>query len=204
MYNIIVEDNIPTLYRADSRDPETIRYVGGFAMSRSIDTDGTLGRYENGRAIDPIIYTAQTYIGMKDFVEKMPGERYYYQIDSLGLPVARYRRNVEDRVAKRNLTLHLKKQSVLMSKIIGPDWASYDDSTLIRLLYLGDANKDIYPWYGLTTDAEECHIIGKPEQRQADALYYTNDPQPIIVPLQRITYIGRKSSSERIPPKRLG
>ena len=43
MYNIIVENDIDTLFRADSRSPNEIKKVGGFSMSGSINNAGTWG-----------------------------------------------------------------------------------------------------------------------------------------------------------------
>ena len=59
---------------------------------------------------------------MRRFADNMPGEKYFYQINSRGLSVARYGKNLETLTAKRNLTLHLKKQSALMEKVIGSNW----------------------------------------------------------------------------------
>jgi len=194
MYNIIIENDIQTLYRADSRSPNDIKAAGGFSMSRSLHTDGTLGRYENGRAIDPIIYTAETFGGMRRFVEKMSGERYFYQINSLGYSVARYKANVEKTSARRNLTLHLKGQPLLMNKIIGEKWKDLSDRELGNILFMG------YPgdiaWYDLTVNADECHIIGSPNQLHAPELFHTKGPLPVIVPLNRIIYVGTKSQGK--------
>lgn len=198
MYNIIIEKNIPTLYRADSRGPEEIKKAGGFSMSRSIDTDGTLGKYDNGRAIEPIIYTAETFGGMRRFVDKMFGERYFYQLNSLGLSVARYKKNFEATTARRNLTLHLKKQTALMKKIIGDEWENKSDREIGNLLFMGCPG-DV-AWYDLTVDAEECHIIGTTEQLHAPELFYTNGPLPIMVSLDRISYIGTKSKGRSSLP----
>lgn len=202
MYNIIVEKNIETLFRADSRSPDEIKKAGGFSMSGSINNAGTLGRYENGRAIEPIVYTAETLRGMRCFADDMPGEKYFYQINSHGLSVARYEKNFETPTARRNLTHHLQKQSALMEKVIGSHWKSLTEPALMRLLFLGvDGEKS---WYDLTTGAQECHIIGSESQLHSPNLFYTYEPLSIIVSLDRIIFIGTKSRGKNSLPVKLG
>ncbi|MEW7314519.1 hypothetical protein AB1E22_17755 [Buttiauxella gaviniae] len=188
MYNIIIENDIKVLYRADSRSPNEIKAVGGFSMSRSIDDAGTLGKYNNGRVLEPIIYTASTYRGMRHFGEQSRTEKFYYEIDSTGYSVARYKTNTEKPAARRNLTLHLRQQAAFMEKVIGAGWQDKSDRELAQLLLVGCVPEP--SWFDKTLDVEECHIIGAPHQLHAPQLFHTNGPFPIIVPLTRIKFVG--------------
>ena len=187
--DIIVETNISTLYRADTRPPEEIIKAGGFSASGGVNDAGTLGRYNNGKAEEPIIYTAETELGMKDFSFDMPNERHYYSIDSEGLTVARYTKNFDGLSNKKQLTSHLKKQEALMNKVIGEEWKNKTDVELRRELYAIEGKPS---WFDLTTKVKEAHIIGKPEQMWTPADLHAGLPLPIIVPLERIRYIGSK------------
>ncbi|PIJ51727.1 hypothetical protein BL250_15240 [Erwinia sp. OLTSP20] len=202
MCNIIIENDIKLLFRADSRSPEVIKKIGGFSQSLSIDTDGTLGRFQNNKAIEPIIYVAETFGGMRRFAEKMPGERYYYQINSEGLNVARYRKNCETTLGRRNLALHLKTQKVLMNKVIGEGWEKMSDKD-IRIVLTKGRHGEV-SWFDLTTNVDECHIIGSVSQLHNTTLPYAYDSYPIIVGTDRIVYVGNKSTGKSPDPEKLG
>ncbi|EUM22453.1 RHS repeat-associated core domain-containing protein, partial [Enterobacter sp. BIDMC 26] len=195
-YNIIVEDDAQVLYRADGRSPEEIVAAGGFSNSLSSNTDGTLGRFENGETIEPIIYTAETLLGMKRFARMMPGLKYFYRIDASGLNVARYSTNFSNLKAKKNITQHLKQQAALMEKVIlTGDWTKMNDVALRKDLTSTDDNS----WMNLTESVAEVHIIGAPELliKREDVSKAMNDPEMkaalakrVIVPYTKITYIG--------------
>lgn len=186
---IVVETNILTLYRADTRSPEDIIKAGGFSASGGINDAGTLGRYNNGKAEEPILYTAETELGMKDFAFDMPNERHFYVIDAEGLTVARYTTNFDGLKNRKNLTAHLKKQELLMAKVIGEDWKNKTEAELRRELYAVEGKTS---WFDLTTGVKEAHIIGKPEQMWSPEDLHSGTPLPVLVPLERLSYIGSK------------
>lgn len=201
-YNIIVENNATFLYRADGRSPEAIVEAGGFSNSLSSNTDGTLGRFENGETVEPIIYTAETILGMKDFANAMPGKKYFYKIDASGQRVARYSTNFDNLKAKKNITQHLKKQTELMNKAtLSEDWTSLNDVELRK--DLTDVSND-KSWMNLTTNVAEVHIIGDPALlvKSEDISRAMHDPEAkkalakkIIIPYEKITYIGNSDDN---------
>ncbi|HDL8573185.1 TPA: RHS repeat protein, partial [Yersinia enterocolitica] len=180
-YNIIIDTNIDYLYRADTRSPEEIEKAGGFSASGSIANAGTLGRFENGEPVEPILYTAEKVYGMKDFANKMPGERYFYKINASGLRVASYTKNFEGLKNTRNLVTHLKKQKQLMEKVIGEDWSNKTDTEIRKALITEDSSGPP-SWMSLTTDAKEAHIIGDKKLLYKSKQLYEKDFQiPILV-----------------------
>lgn len=191
-YNIIIDTNIDYLYRADTRSPEEIEKAGGFSASGSIANAGTLGRFENGEPVEPILYTAEKVYGMKDFANKMPGERYFYKINASGLRVASYTKNFEGLKNTRNLVTHLKKQKQLMEKVIGEDWSNKTDTEIRKALITEDSSGPP-SWMSLTTDAKEAHIIGDKKLLYKSKQLYEKDFQiPILVSLEKIEHIGSK------------
>ncbi|HDL8170255.1 TPA: RHS repeat-associated core domain-containing protein, partial [Yersinia enterocolitica] len=191
-YNIIIDTNIDYLYRADTRSPEEIEKAGGFSASGSIANAGTLGRFENGEPVEPILYTAEKVYGMKDFANKMPGERYFYKINASGLRVASYTKNFEGLKNTRNLVTHLKKQKQLMEKVIGEDWSNKTDTEIRKALITEDSSGPP-SWMSLTTDAKEAHIIGDKKLLYKSKQLYEKDFQiPILVSWEKIEHIGSK------------
>ncbi|MCG9137379.1 RHS repeat domain-containing protein [Yersinia enterocolitica] len=191
-YNIIIDTNIDYLYRADTRSPEEIEKAGGFSASGSIANAGTLGRFENGEPVEPILYTAEKVYGMKDFANKMPGERYFYKINASGLRVASYTKNFEGLKNTRNLVTHLKKQKQLMEKVIGEDWSNKTDTEIRKALITEDSSGPP-SWMSLTTDAKEAHIIGNKKLLYKSKQLYEKDFQiPILVSWEKIEHIGSK------------
>ncbi|WP_085903053.1 RHS repeat domain-containing protein [Yersinia enterocolitica] len=191
-YNIIIDTNIDYLYRADTRSPEEIEKAGGFSASGSIANAGTLGRFENGEPVEPILYTAEKVYGMKDFANKMPGERYFYKINASGLRVASYTKNFEGLKNTRNLVTHLKKQKQLMEKGIGEDWSNKTDTEIRKALITEDSSGPP-SWMSLTTDAKEAHIIGDKKLLYKSKQLYEKDFQiPILVSWEKIEHIGSK------------
>ncbi|HDL8674613.1 TPA: RHS repeat protein [Yersinia enterocolitica] len=191
-YNIIIDTNIDYLYRADTRSPEEIKKAGGFSASGSIANAGTLGRFENGEPVEPILYTAEKVYGMKDFANKMPGERYFYKINASGLRVASYTKNFEGLKNTRNLVTHLKKQKQLMEKVIGEDWSNKTDTEIRKALITEDSSGPP-SWMSLTTDAKEAHIIGDKKLLYKSKQLYEKDFQiPILVSWEKIEHIGSK------------
>lgn len=191
-YNIIIDTNIDYLYRADTRSPEEIEKAGGFSASGSIANAGTLGRFENGEPVEPILYTAEKVYGMKDFANKMPGERYFYKINASGLRVASYTKNFEELKNTRNLVTHLKKQKQLMEKVIGEDWSNKTDTEIRKALITEDSSGPP-SWMSLTTDAKEAHIIGDKKLLYKSKQLYEKDFQiPILVSWEKIEHIGSK------------
>ncbi|WP_050326476.1 RHS repeat domain-containing protein, partial [Yersinia enterocolitica] len=189
-YNIIIDTNIDYLYRADTRSPEEIEKAGGFSASGSIANAGTLGRFENGEPVEPILYTAEKVYGMKDFANKMPGERYFYKINASGLRVASYTKNFEGLKNTRNLVTHLKKQKQLMEKVIGEDWSNKTDTEIRKALITEDSSGPP-SWMSLTTDAKEAHIIGDKKLLYKSKQLYEKDFQiPILVSWEKIEHIG--------------
>ncbi len=185
-YNIIIDTNIDYLYRADTRSPEEIEKAGGFSASGSIANAGTLGRFENGEPVEPILYTAEKVYGMKDFANKMPGERYFYKINASGLRVASYTKNFEGLKNTRNLVTHLKKQKQLMEKVIGEDWSNKTDTEIRKALITEDSSGPP-SWMSLTTDAKEAHIIGDKKLLYKSKQLYEKDFQiPILVSWEKI------------------
>ncbi len=191
-YNIIIDTNIDYLYRADTRSPEEIEKAGGFSASGSIANAGTLGRFENGEPVEPILYTAEKVYGMKDFANKMPGERYFYKINASGLRVASYTKNFEGLKNTRNLVTHLKKQKQLMEKVIGEDWSNKTDTEIRKALITEDSSGPP-SWMSLTTDAKEAYIIGDKKLLYKSKQLYEKDFQiPILVSWEKIEHIGSK------------
>ncbi len=191
-YNIIIDTNIDYLYRADTRSPEEIEKAGDFSASGSIANAGTLGRFENGEPVEPILYTAEKVYGMKDFANKMPGERYFYKINASGLRVASYTKNFEGLKNTRNLVTHLKKQKQLMEKVIGEDWSNKTDTEIRKALITEDSSGPP-SWMSLTTDAKEAHIIGDKKLLYKSKQLYEKDFQiPILVSWEKIEHIGSK------------
>lgn len=191
-YNIIIDTNIDYLYRANTRSPEEIEKAGGFSASGSIANAGTLGRFENGEPVEPILYTAEKVYGMKDFANKMPGERYFYKINASGLRVASYTKNFEGLKNTRNLVTHLKKQKQLMEKVIGEDWSNKTDTEIRKALITEDSSGPP-SWMSLTTDAKEAHIIGDKKLLYKSKQLYEKDFQiPILVSWEKIEHIGSK------------
>ncbi|ELI8258785.1 RHS repeat protein [Yersinia enterocolitica] len=191
-YNIIIDTNIDYLYRADTRSPEEIEKAGGFSASGSIANAGTLGRFENGEPVEPILYTAEKVYGMKDFANKMPGERYFYKINASGLRVASYTKNFEGLKNTRNLVTHLKKQKQLMEKVIGEEWSNKTDTEIRKALITEDSSGPP-SWMSLTTDAKEAHIIGDKKLLYKSKQLYEKDFQiPILVSWEKIEHIGSK------------
>lgn len=191
-YNIIIDTNIDYLYRADTRSPEEIEKAGGFSASGSIANAGTLGRFENGEPVEPILYTAEKVYGMKDFANKMPGERYFYKINASRLRVASYTKNFEGLKNTRNLVTHLKKQKQLMEKVIGEDWSNKTDTEIRKALITEDSSGPP-SWMSLTTDAKEAHIIGDKKLLYKSKQLYEKDFQiPILVSWEKIEHIGSK------------
>lgn len=187
-YNIIIDTNIDYLYRADTRSPEEIEKAGGFSASGSIANAGTLGRFENGEPVEPILYTAEKVYGMKDFANKMPGERYFYKINASGLRVASYTKNFEGLKNTRNLVTHLKKQKQLMEKVIGEDWSNKTDTEIRKALITEDSSGPP-SWMSLTTDAKEAHIIGDKKLLYKSKQLYEKDFQiPILVSWEKIEH----------------
>ncbi|HDL6518832.1 TPA: RHS repeat protein, partial [Yersinia enterocolitica] len=191
-YNIIIDTNIDYLYRADTRSPEEIEKAGGFSASGSIANAGTLGRFENGEPVEPILYTAEKVYGMKDFANKMPGERYFYKINASVLRVASYTKKFEGLKNTRNLVTHLKKQKQLMEKVIGEDWSNKTDTEIRKALITEDSSGPP-SWMSLTTDAKEAHIIGDKKLLYKSKQLYEKDFQiPILVSWEKIEHIGSK------------
>ena len=188
-YKIIVDTDVKELFRADGRSPEEIVKAGGFSNAVSIHDAGTLGQYHNGEAAEPIIYTAETALGMKDFANQMPGEKYFYQIDAVNLRVASYEKNFATLTARKNLVQHLKQQKSLMDKILNEGWETMDEKTL-RDKISDVSNPE--SWRSLTTGVNEAHVIGEPEQLLTAAQLSQGENSPII-PLDRITVIGKRS-----------
>ncbi|WP_336852482.1 RHS repeat-associated core domain-containing protein [Pseudescherichia vulneris] len=196
-YNIIIQNDIDNVFRADARSPQEIIDAGGFGNPPSINNAGTLGRFENGEPVEPIVYTAESKIGMTTFAKNMPGEKYYYQINTRGLKVASYEKNFENLKAQKNLLAHLKKQPALMVKAVGEDWQTKSDIELRKAI--SDVNNG-GSWRSLTTGVYEAHVIGEPENLLTPAEIFQGKTKPFI-PLDRIVLIGKVSEGIWDPSK---